>query len=115
MLELVKVVIGSIIILGSIGYVGNDCTLPDLSTQEVGEDSTWDDYDKLNAIQNEIRDLRGSDIEQYFIDNNIQYTGEDTNGGDDRYLAVREGEWELEVLYDKSSPITWVTLSTVDK
>ena len=120
MLELLKVVLGSIIILGTIGYVGNDCTLPDLSYEEqiVEEvDHSMDGYHELKALQDELDSLNGIDngieIEEYLIANNIQYTAKDVNADLDRYIRIERGEWVIEVLFNKDSgSACWLTFSS---
>lgn len=121
MLELLKVVLGSIIILGGIGYVGNDCALPDLSyEEEVVEEVVEEvDYDKeyLKALYDELDGLNeiddGIEIEEYLKANNIQYTAKDVNADLDRYIRIERGEWVIEVLFNKDSgSACWLTFSS---
>ena len=120
MLELLKVSVVGMSILFGIAFVGNDCTLPDLSYEEevVEEvDHSMDGYYELKALQDELDDLNeidnGIEVEEYLIANNIQYTSKDVNEDMDRYINITKGNWELEVLYHKADgSCCWILLES---
>lgn len=91
MLELLKVVLGSIVILGSIGYVGNDCTLPNLSyeeeiVEEVVEptepvvEQKDEDIVYLEEIEAQLEGMNAIEIQQYLEKHNIEYSLDEVTG-----------------------------------
>lgn len=111
MLELLKVILGSIIILGGIGYVGNDCTLPDLSyeeeiVEEVAPIEEPIEPIELTTLQKVYVEVEGKSLEEskaILNEYGIQFTEEKTLsvvGHEIEYYLYAETETDIVEVYD---------------